>query len=138
MHPDSDALSAFAEGALAEHERLACLDHLASCAECRQIVYLTQAAEAGETEPVKEPKPEAAPFWQRWLKPMPVLSTAAAAALVVFSIVVYRHQTPPPPQPELMAKAETPPAPVATPAMEKAAPPEAVRPKAAPAKESVP
>ena len=29
VHPDPDALNAFVEGALAEHERVGCLAHLA-------------------------------------------------------------------------------------------------------------
>ncbi|HEY4087449.1 MAG TPA: hypothetical protein VGM43_16010 [Bryobacteraceae bacterium] len=117
MHPDLDALSAFAEGTLVEHERLACLDHLAECAQCREIVYLTQAAEAADAEPVKEPKPDPAPFWKRWLTPIPVLSTMAVAALAAVSTVVYRHQAPPPPQPELMAKVEAPPPALSAPAL---------------------
>lgn len=127
MHPDPDVLSAFAEGALAEHERLACLDHLAACAQCREIVYLTQATEVGDAEPAREPKPVPAPFWKKWLTPVPVLSAAAVAALVAVSILVYRPQTPPAPQPELMARAEAPPAAVSVPLEEKAAPPETAR-----------
>lgn len=122
MHPDLEALSAFAEGALAEHERLACLDHLAACAQCREIVYLTQEAEAADAEPAKELKPGPAPFWKRWLTPVPVLSTAAVVALVAVSIMVYRHQTAPAPQPELMAKVETAPPSMAAPLEEKVAP----------------
>lgn len=110
MHPDVDVLSAFAEGVLAEHERLACLDHLASCAQCREIVYLTQAAEAADATPEMKPTREPVPFWKRWLAPAPILSTAAVAALVTVSVAVYRHQTAPSPQPELMAKVEAPPA----------------------------
>jgi hypothetical protein len=29
VHPDADLLSAFAEGVLAEHERMECMSHLA-------------------------------------------------------------------------------------------------------------
>jgi hypothetical protein len=122
MHPDVEVLSAFAEGALVEHERLTCLDHLAECAQCREIVYLTQAAEAAEAEPAKEPKPDPAPFWKRWLTPVPILSTAAVAALLVASVALYRHQTPPAPQPELMAKVEAPPPAIPAASEEKAAP----------------
>jgi hypothetical protein len=131
IHPDPDVLSAFAEGALAGHERLACLDHLAACPQCREIVWLTQATEATEASPAHEPKPEPAPFWKRWLTPVPILSTAAIAALAVASVVIYRHQTPPAPQPELMAKVEAPPAAVAAPAEEKTASPAAIHPRTA-------
>ncbi|HVW10983.1 MAG TPA: hypothetical protein VHC90_20500 [Bryobacteraceae bacterium] len=142
MHPDVDVLGAFAEGALTEHERLECLDHLASCAQCREIVYLTQVAEAADAAPALKPAPEIMPFWKRWLTPLPMLSSAAVAALLAVSIAVYRHQTaPPPPRPELMAKVETPAAHIPAPAQPKAAKPaqtrleapksQAVRPKAA-------
>ncbi|HVV45484.1 MAG TPA: carboxypeptidase regulatory-like domain-containing protein [Bryobacteraceae bacterium] len=131
IHPDPDVLSAFAEGALAEHERLVCLDHLAACPQCREIVWLTQAAEAAEASPAHEPKPEPAPFWKRWLTPVPLLSTAAVAALAVTSVVIYRHQKPAAPQPELMAKVEAPPASVAAPAEKKMAPRAALHPRTA-------
>ena len=36
VHPDPDVLNAFAESALAEHERAECLAHLADCAQCRE------------------------------------------------------------------------------------------------------
>jgi hypothetical protein len=38
LHPDADTLSAFVEGVLPEHERLACLAHFADCAACREVV----------------------------------------------------------------------------------------------------
>jgi hypothetical protein len=136
MHPDADVLSAFAEGALAEHERLACLNHLAACAQCREIVYLTQAAEAGDAEPVMQPVAPPAPFWKRWLKPVSVLSTAAVAALVAISIFIYRPQARRAPQPELMAKVEAPPAAVPAPVEGKIAPPATARSGAVHAKAS--
>jgi hypothetical protein len=69
LHPDADTLNAFVEEALPEHERLACLAHFAECAECRQVVFLTQ-----EPFPPELPKTE---WWRRWLAPLPALCSAA-------------------------------------------------------------
>lgn len=41
VHPDPDLLAAFAERALSERERVPVLEHLANCADCRQIVSLS-------------------------------------------------------------------------------------------------
>ncbi|MBL8219149.1 MAG: carboxypeptidase regulatory-like domain-containing protein [Bryobacterales bacterium] len=42
LHPDADLLSAFAEGVLPEHERMRCVEHLAECTRCREIVFQAQ------------------------------------------------------------------------------------------------
>ena len=36
VHPEPDSLNAFIEGVLPEHERLACMAHLADCELCRR------------------------------------------------------------------------------------------------------
>src|ERR1700739_3731332 len=61
-HPDPDIITAFAEGSLLEHERLAVMAHLADCAECRAILSF---AAGDEAEP---PRPG--------LKAIPILRTA--------------------------------------------------------------
>jgi hypothetical protein len=114
-HPEADLLSSFAEGVLPEHERLACLDHLAACPQCREIVFLTQAAADDDAVPEKQPVPPVS-FWKRWLRPVPVLSATAATALLVVSIAVSHHPTPPAPLPELTARVEAPP-PLESPAL---------------------
>jgi len=102
IHPDADSLSAFAEGVLPEHERLACLAHLAECAHCRQIVYLAQDA-------LPEPAPasvanEPVRWWKGWFAPIPALSAAAVLCALVLSIVLYRqYNKPVVPAPELTA-----------------------------------
>ena len=102
IHPDADSLSAFAEGVLPEHERLACLAHLAECARCREIVYLAQ-------EPMPQPAPasvanEPARWWQRWFAPIPALSAVAVLCTLVLSIALYRqYNRPVAPAPELTA-----------------------------------
>ena len=78
QHLDADSLSAFVEGVLPEHERVACLAHLAECAQCRAVAYLAE-------EPVTAPVAEKASWWERWFVPAAAL-TAAAAGVVVLSI----------------------------------------------------
>jgi Photosynthesis system II assembly factor YCF48/Putative zinc-finger len=41
VHPDPDLLAGFAERSLSERERAPVLEHLANCADCRQIVSLS-------------------------------------------------------------------------------------------------
>ncbi|HTA45141.1 MAG TPA: carboxypeptidase regulatory-like domain-containing protein [Bryobacteraceae bacterium] len=97
IHPDADALAAFIEGVLPEHERVQCLTHLAECAHCREIVYLAQVQEpfAAAKAPV--------PFWRRLFRPMPVTAAIAAAAVVVVSLGLYRMIRSAEPQPQVIA-----------------------------------
>src|SRR6266850_8059071 len=80
LHPDPNLLGAFAEQALSDRERTQVLDHLARCAECRDVVALatppTQpAAIVAGRDTVLVPK---AP-WLSW----PTLRWGALAACVV-------------------------------------------------------
>lgn len=104
LHPDADALNAFLEGALPEHERAKCLTHLADCAQCREIVFL--AREAAEAEHPAAVKEAAVPFWQKMLRPMPALAAAAMAILVFFSVVLYRMIRPADQKPMVTARVE--------------------------------
>ena len=88
LHPDPDTLNAFVEGVLPEHERLACLEHFADCAACREVVYLAQ--EPLEPEALPVPAMHRAAWWNRWLKPIPAFSAAAVAGILIFSIMLYR------------------------------------------------
>jgi len=90
QHPDPDSLNAFIEGALAEHERLQCLAHLAECPNCREVVYLAQEPLASEPPPVAAPA-EKASFWKRWLTPIPALSVATATGVLILSFSLYQH-----------------------------------------------
>ncbi len=92
LHPDADTLNAFVEGVLPEHERLACLDHFAGCASCREVVYLAQ--EPLTQDPLPVPATDSAAWWKRWLKPIPVLGVAATAGIIVFSVALYRPDKP--------------------------------------------
>ena len=44
-HPDPDVLTAFSERSLSPHERDGVFEHLARCADCRQVVALALPAE---------------------------------------------------------------------------------------------
>ena len=91
LHPDSESLSAFAEHQLPEHERQPILAHLATCAQCRQILFLTQDAAEQEQPATASPilllqprKPLA--NWR-----YACVALAACAALATLSIVLYPH-----------------------------------------------
>src|SRR6266849_4693576 len=87
VHPDPDLLTAFAEKSLGERERTQVLEHLAQCADCREVVSLAipelEPAHAAPARPAKSP-------WLRW----PVLRWGALAACVVVvgAAVTLRHQ----------------------------------------------
>lgn len=105
-HPDPDALNAFVESALTEHERLECLAHLADCAQCREVVFLARKAAEMEA-PVAVTAPPVS-FWQRLLWPRAVVSIVAALLVAVFSFGVYRMSRSPEPQPQVTASTNTP------------------------------
>ena len=90
LHPDADTLSAFVEGVLPEHERLACLGHFAECASCREVVYLAQEPLPQETVPAADK----VSWWKQWLKPIPALSAAALAGVLMLSIALHRLEKP--------------------------------------------
>jgi len=117
LHPDPDALNAFIEGVLPEHERAECLTHLADCARCREVVFL--AREAAETEELAPVREAAVPFRKNLLRPM-LPAAAATVILVFFSVGLYR----------MIRSAEPPAQAVATakPALETAPEPKTVQP----------
>ena len=82
LHLDADALNAFAEGALPAHERSQALAHLAECAYCREIVFLTQ-----QTAPLAAPAP--APVWSRWLNSVPMLGIGIGAAALAGAALIF-------------------------------------------------
>jgi len=80
LHPDTDSLNAFVEGALAEHERLQCLAHLADCPRCREVVFL-----AREPAPVASVE-RTVRTWRRWFAPMPAFATAGLFSLAMLAV----------------------------------------------------
>jgi hypothetical protein len=84
-HPDADLLTAFAEQVLAKQERLAVLEHLAQCSECREIVSVAQPE-------IREPQAELSfrkPFSLR--SPMLRWGALAVCVVVVGATVTTRH-----------------------------------------------
>ncbi len=74
VHPDPDLLTAFAEKSLNDRERVQVLQHLAECADCRELVSLATP----ETQAAPLPSHQVS-SWLSW----PVLRWGALAACVV-------------------------------------------------------
>jgi hypothetical protein len=74
VHPDPDLLAAFAEKSLTDRERSQVLQHLADCADCRDVISLAMP----EIESTPAPNLESS----RWLS-WPVLRWGALAVCVV-------------------------------------------------------
>jgi len=90
QHPDADQLNAFAEHALPLHEQQATLAHLATCADCRAIVYLAQPL---AFEPSIHPHPATPRHtgFSRWMLAFP--AAAALACLIVLTIHIHNLAT---------------------------------------------
>jgi Photosynthesis system II assembly factor YCF48 len=74
VHPDPDLLAAFSEKSLRDRERSQVLQHLADCADCREILSLAMPS----IEDAPFPRPETS-SWLSW----PVLRWGALVACVV-------------------------------------------------------
>src|SRR5579859_2662680 len=85
QHPDADQLSAFAEHALAEHERQATLLHLAVCPVCRAIVALSLPPAESVAEPL--PARVRSPWFSGWNLAWPIATALAGFAM----FFVYIH-----------------------------------------------
>jgi hypothetical protein len=86
-HPDPNLISAFAENSLSGDERAQVLQHIAQCADCREVVFLSSPDQAA-TLPATA---SSASNWLSW----PVLrwSAAVAAVVVVFAAVSQHRQS---------------------------------------------
>jgi ligand-binding sensor domain-containing protein len=86
-HPVEELLAAFAEDSISPLERLAVLEHLSRCSECRQVVFLAQP------ELEREVAPYAAATTTIWTR-IPAWRWAAAAAcvLIVGAAVFFARQ----------------------------------------------
>jgi hypothetical protein len=81
--PNDETLAAFIDGRLKGADRQAVIDHLAECAECRDVVVLADEVRTAEGFPAPVPVPDddnVVPF-RRWIAP---LTVAASVALVLF------------------------------------------------------
>src|SRR5262249_10394946 len=83
-HPDADTLTAYTEHLLSAAERLRVLEHVAACANCREIVALS-LPEALESLPA--PAVAASRRGWRW-KPALGLAAALATLAVVTTVVL--------------------------------------------------
>jgi hypothetical protein len=90
VHPDPDLLAGFAERSLSERERVPVLEHLANCADCRQIVSLSLPPfERQPADAAAAALPPHAGWWRR-----PGLRWAAVAACLVVvggAVILGRH-----------------------------------------------
>src|SRR5262249_3141712 len=88
VHPDPDLLTAFTEQSLSSSERGIVLEHLAQCADCREVLSLAGMAmpEVAEQEAVA-----ATAAWRssgsRWFRPSMLRWAGVAASVVVVSAV---------------------------------------------------
>lgn len=95
MHPEAEALNAFAEQATGVRERELILSHLAVCGRCREIVALARkAAEMEQPAEMKTPvrSAEGATPWirNRWMAWGPAL---AMAGIVTAAVVMHVRRT---------------------------------------------
>jgi hypothetical protein len=93
QHPDADQLNAFVEHSLTQHEQQETLAHLATCSDCRAIVYLSQSTDLDASMP---PQPFAGrkpslfgwSLFSGWKLAWPA---AAALACLVFVTIHFRN-----------------------------------------------
>ncbi len=87
-HPDANILAGFLEKTLTERERTQVLNHLAQCAECRELAALSLPGEVETAQPVSSTA-------RRWWSAGPALRWGAvAAALGATTIVIVLHSYP--------------------------------------------
>jgi hypothetical protein len=84
-HLDANLLAAFAEKTLTQSERTQVLNHLAQCAECREVAAFTLPAEAAEAEPAR------VATGRRWTPWLILRWGAMAAVLGALTVVVILH-----------------------------------------------
>jgi hypothetical protein len=87
QHPDADQLNAFVEHNLPIHEQQETLAHLATCADCRAIVYLAQPTELVQPRPIATRKP----WFSGWNLACPAV--AALACLAIFTVHLHNIGT---------------------------------------------
>ena len=106
QHPDADQLSAFAEHALPDLERLETLAHLAECSDCRRIVFLAEQAREMET-----PIPHALPGRIGWLRNWRYLGPVAVAVtcgLLIFPFLLRKRPVDAPQRPAIALESGSP------------------------------
>lgn len=99
-HPDATLLAAFAEQSLPRRERVAVFDHLAQCADCRDVIFL--AAPQFDT-PLNRSKISARPGWLR----LPILRWGVLGACVLVVVALglrYEAEKSPASSPQVEAR----------------------------------
>jgi photosynthesis system II assembly factor YCF48-like protein/putative zinc finger protein len=86
-HPDADVLTAFAEQSLPELERMAVLEHMARCGDCRDIVALALPA----MEPIERAVSPSSSGWLTWPALRWGFVAAAVVAIASFGILQYQR-----------------------------------------------
>ncbi|HEX6879783.1 MAG TPA: zf-HC2 domain-containing protein [Terriglobales bacterium] len=99
VHPDADILAGFGEDALTPKERQQVMEHLAACAECREIVFLAQPEATSQT--VLVPLKSRRFAWMAW--------ASAAVVIVVGSAVLIQREEVQKIQPPAVANMSKPP-----------------------------
>jgi Photosynthesis system II assembly factor YCF48/Putative zinc-finger len=91
-HPDPNLLAAFAEQALPPRERASLLQHLAGCANCREVLTLSLPPLESSAGANKDTGTAAPVSWLQW----PALRWGALAACVVIvgTAVLWHHEKP--------------------------------------------
>jgi Photosynthesis system II assembly factor YCF48/Putative zinc-finger len=83
-HPDPNLISAFVENSLPRDARAQVMQHVAQCADCREVVFLSTPDQVANSTAALAPK-----SWLAW----PVLRwSAAVAAIVVVGAAVSLHR----------------------------------------------
>lgn len=93
VHPDADTLTAYSEQLLAGAERRQVLKHLSGCADCREVLALSQVDIA---EPATQPvlQPATVSWWRRVLTPaFGVAGLVAAMAVIAILVVQTPHRS---------------------------------------------
>jgi len=100
IHPDPDLLAAFAENSLASGERGGLFEHLSSCSDCRQILYLASPP-TDQLQTVSQAPPRRFRLLIGW-------GTAASMAVlvIVFTVQYTAHKQPGPAPVQMAAKQE--------------------------------
>lgn len=85
-HPAADQLNAYAERALTAPEDTLVAGHLATCADCREVVFLANSAVEIPAQPVESAEVERRMGWLRWVMP-----ATAVLALAIGFLVIQRN-----------------------------------------------
>jgi hypothetical protein len=84
VHPDADLLTAFAEGTATPAERAKLEEHLASCNECREVMFLA-APPAESATPVKVVEAKTGKSWLRVWAPWATAAVVLVVATFTFT-----------------------------------------------------